>query len=257
MTDAPRPRRNRVTPFGTIEAVPEKGMFMGNRGRLLGPAGALVRQWATKAWIACKLSHRRRRVTFDDPDRYTPLFFHDEAVALAAGHRPCAECRPADYQRFKRAWAKAHGLGVDTFVSAKEIDDRLHRARFSTYFALMDTLPDGCFAELPSAPCHAALIWQGHAHVWSPQGYRRLRATPVGLAVSVLTPAPTVALLRAGYIPRVEFLTARPVDVFLPGLVKAVGHPDVSLALPVATRCTVPKALVVADPVLPSIRGRK
>ena len=39
------------------------------------------------------------------PGRYTELFFLDEATALAAGHRPCFECRRTDAQHFAEAWS--------------------------------------------------------------------------------------------------------------------------------------------------------
>jgi hypothetical protein len=40
--------------------------------------------------------------------RYTELFFLDEAVAFAAGHRPCAECRRERFNAFKDA-LRTHG----------------------------------------------------------------------------------------------------------------------------------------------------
>ncbi|MEC7963076.1 MAG: hypothetical protein VX201_07380, partial [Pseudomonadota bacterium] len=50
--------------------------------------------------------------------------FLDEAVALAAGHRPCHFCRHADAMRFKAAWADANGP-----TTAPEMDRILHPAR--------------------------------------------------------------------------------------------------------------------------------
>ena len=85
---------------------------MGNRGgafhlpdQTLGP-----RRWATTQWIACVLEFKGRHRQVMQPNRYTELFFLDEATALAAGHRPCFECRRADAERFAELWARAQGL---------------------------------------------------------------------------------------------------------------------------------------------------
>lgn len=105
--DASRaPARNRVTPSGLIVASPGRGAWMGNRGRLHDGAGSreIVRNHQTTAWITCRLQYRGRRAAQWHPRHYTPLFFLDEAVALAAGHRPCALCRRADYRTFRDAW---------------------------------------------------------------------------------------------------------------------------------------------------------
>src|SRR5688500_15168681 len=96
------PLQNRVTPFGEIEAAPARGLFMGNRGILHDANQQLGRaRWRHKSWVTCLLSFKDRRREVMAPRRYTELFFCDEAVALAAGHRPCAECRREDYERFR------------------------------------------------------------------------------------------------------------------------------------------------------------
>lgn len=87
------PRQNRVNPFGEIIATPERGTFMGNRGVLHDEEGRVRRKWKVKRWIVCVLEFRGRKRKVMTPRRYTELFFLDEATALAAGHRPCAECR--------------------------------------------------------------------------------------------------------------------------------------------------------------------
>ena len=100
------PLQNRVTPFSTIEAVPHRGLFMGNRGRLHDDHRRLVTTgWRSRAWLICLLEFRGRHRTVMAPRRYTELFFLDEAVALAAGHRPCAECRRPAFRAFMTAWA--------------------------------------------------------------------------------------------------------------------------------------------------------
>src|SRR6516162_4221037 len=103
------PRQNRVTPFGAIIATPERGTFMGNRGILHDDGGRIRRPWQVKRWLLCLLEFRRRKRTVMTPHRYTELFFLDEATGLAAGHRPCAECRHRRYRAFRDAWKLANG----------------------------------------------------------------------------------------------------------------------------------------------------
>ena len=99
------PLRNRVTPLGELVADPARGLVYGNRGCLHDDEGRIRRRYAGRRWIACRLEFRgRRRSALLQPGRYTELFFLDEATAFAAGHRPCAECRRADYDRFVAAW---------------------------------------------------------------------------------------------------------------------------------------------------------
>ena len=116
------PTRNRVTPFGEILATPERGTMMGNRGILHDAEGRIRRAWQVKRWLLCVLEFKERHRTVMTPNRYTELFFLDEAVSLAAGHRPCAECRRPRYHAFRAAW------GVPP-PSADEMDRALHPAR--------------------------------------------------------------------------------------------------------------------------------
>ena len=199
--------RNRVTPRGEIVAHPARGTLMGNRGgRLHDGARRLgARRWASKAWIACALDFRGRRREVMGPG-YTELFFLDEAVALAAGHRPCFECRRADARAFADAWASARGP-----AEAAAIDAALHAARIApgrrqaTTRAPASDLPDGAFVEGASGP---ALLIGGAALPWSAGGYGRPAPPPRGELVA-LTPAPTLDVLRAGYRPAVH-PSARP-----------------------------------------------
>ena len=105
------PRQNRVTPDGTLIAVPDRGLFWGNRGVLHDSAGRLVRYSRGRAWAICVLGFKGRRRQQWAPNRLTELYFLDEVTGLAAGHRPCGECRYRDYQAFKRSWARAFGGG--------------------------------------------------------------------------------------------------------------------------------------------------
>lgn len=202
------PLQNRVTPFGEIAAAPWRGSFTGNRGclhdadRRLGTA-----RWRTHAWVCCVLSFRGRWREPMPPRRWTALFFWDEAVALAAGHRPCGECRYRDHQRFKAAW-RAAGLPGHT---AREIDKVLHPARVTRdrrqlrHAAAFADLPDGAFYTAPDAPETPALKWRGDAWAWSPEGYRPARERSE--TVTVLTPAPMLHVLASGYVPQVALRT--------------------------------------------------
>jgi hypothetical protein len=207
-----RPLQNRVTPFGELIATPARGTLMGNRGRLHDPDRRIVRPVAGgyRAWVTCRLAFRGRQRTVMAPHRYTELFFLDEATALAAGHRPCGECRRADYRRFKATWLAANrdrGLGPDALIG--RIDRELHRDRLDpdgrprTYPARLRSLPDGVFVVLPGA-AEALLVWRGALAPWSPAGYGELRPSPRDDRVKVLTPRSTTAAIAAGYVPGVH-----------------------------------------------------
>ena len=206
------PLQNRVTPFGELIATTARGTLMGNRGRLHDPSRRIVRRTASgyRAWVTCRLEFRGRHRTVMTPDRYTELFFLDEATALAAGHRPCGECRRDDYRRFKATWLVANhdrGLGPDALIGA--LDGELHWDRLGpdgrsrTYPARVGSLPDGVFVVLPDAT-EALLVWHGRLAPWSPAGYGALRPSPRDDWVMVLTPRSTTATIAAGYAPAVH-----------------------------------------------------
>ncbi len=199
-------RENRVTPEGAIRAAAGRGLLTGNRGILCDDTGQ--RRWnhRHKAWISCVLDYRGHRQPLASARSWTPLFFLDEAVALAAGHRPCARCRRVAYHSFRAAWA----AGLGTAPRAAEMDNRLHHARLEPgsrrkrlWQADLADLPDGSFVALPSG---AHLLLCGALRPWSPAGYGPAlprTARPTGPA-AVLTPEPVVALLRAGYLPLIH-----------------------------------------------------
>lgn len=193
------PRQNRVTPFGTLIADPARGTFMGNRGCLHDAEGRLKgRLSTTRAWICCLTAFKDRRRPLLRPGRYTELFFLDEATALAAGHRPCAECRRADYSRFRAAWRAAGLPGtrapeIDATLDADRRDGRVQRH----HEARAKSLPDGAMILCDGEP---ALIHGGSLRPWFPGGYGPPRDRPEA-AVTVLTPASVVRVLAAGYAP--------------------------------------------------------
>jgi hypothetical protein len=206
------PRQNRVTPRGDLVAVAARGGLMGNRGRLHDPAGRIVRRQVAgyRAWVTCLLDFKGRRRPIMVPGRYTELFFLDEATALAAGHRPCGECRRSDFLRFKAAWLAANpgsrGAGP---TSIADIDREMHRDRLTadgrqrTFAMEPAVLPDGAFvARGTGGP--PLLIWAGSLRPWTPEGYGKAEARPAAGAVTVLTPASTVRALAAGYTPGVH-----------------------------------------------------
>ncbi len=205
------PRQNRVTPYGEIIATPERGAFMGNRGVLHDSEGRIKRAWQVKRWLVCVLEFRGRQRTVMSPNSYTELFFLDEATALAAGQRPCAECRHARFLDFCNAWKKAHGTVNDSRrPRADEIDNRLHAERLpaerSKRFVRgnLTDLPDGVFVKVEAWGEQAYLVWGDSLLAWSPGGYGERRPRPKSTPVLVLTPPSTVAAIRAGYAPVVD-----------------------------------------------------
>ena len=197
------PLQNRVTPFGDIVAIDQRGMFTGNRGIIHDVASKtlLNRRWSNKAWITCTLSDRGRWREVMGQRSWTELFFLDEAVALAAGHRPCFACRRASAEAFRAAWAQAHKL--DTPPSAPAIDAVLHserldhrRKRIHPLTMPITALPDGAAVVHDDA---AFIIAQGRAFRWSEHGYEPLQH--LAHADGLLTPPSTLQALRAGYRP--------------------------------------------------------
>jgi len=208
---ATRPYQNRVTPFGDVIATPARGLFLGNRGGRLHDNETRElgrRRWASRQWICCLLEFRGRRMEVFGPNHYTQLFFLDEATALAAGHRPCFECRRADALRFRDALVAGNpGLRFERPPTAAEMDRVLNAARLGPggtkrmFEAPAADLPPGTMLTLDGET--AWLLWNGELHRWTPAGYTERRPLPRG-AVTVLTPEPTVGALRAGYGPVVH-----------------------------------------------------
>lgn len=203
------PLQNRVNPFGAIFRTPARGTIFGNRGGALhNDRREIVRHWLGIRWITCVLEFKGRRRTVMTPRRYTELFFLDEAVSFAAGHRPCCECRRERFLAFQSAWGGR--------PRATEMDGVLHRARVDrrgrkvTYEAPLESLPNGCFVEIEGS---AFLVWDDALLLWTPERYALRERRPKDRMVTVLTPEPAVRCFRRGYVPSVhESALALPAD---------------------------------------------
>jgi hypothetical protein len=191
--------RNRVTPFGEILAVPGRGTLMGNRGILHDDQRTIVRDSQVRRWIACRLEFRGRHRRIMTPGSWTELFFLDEAAAFAAGHRPCAECRRADFVNFQDAWRRAYPGArpmADALDGVLHLERRVRPWVKRTFTADLATLPDGSYITLDE---RAWLVLDGVLLAWSADGYHDRRRRPIAGTVTVLTPPSIVAVLHAGY----------------------------------------------------------
>lgn len=198
------PLQNRVTPGGEIIATSARGTFLGNRGILHDDHQRIVRTSRNRQWLICRLEFKGRRRTLMNPGTYTELFFLDEAVALAAGHRPCGECRRERY----RAFIDAVNVGSDAPITrVAELDHQLNASRRAPRAtAAVVTLPDGVFIDLGDN--NFRLIWTGALHRWTPGGYVDPVAVDGALETVVVTPSLSVAALRGGYRVEVHGSTA-------------------------------------------------
>lgn len=199
------PLQNRVSPFGDLVATSERGMFIGNRGIIHDPATRTLtgRRWTTKAWIVCACEFKGRQRDVWGRRSWTELFFLDEATALAAGHRPCFECRRTAAKGFAEAWATGNRVALPR---AAEMDAVLHRERVDgrqmrrhPLTADPATLPDG---TVLASGDEAYLVRDGKLLLWSFGGYAP--AAPPSGPLDLLTPPATVAALRAGYQPHLH-----------------------------------------------------
>ena len=185
--------RNRVTPYGEIVAAPLRGAWMGNRG-CIHRDHEIVRPWNGKRWIICTLEYKGNVAPKWVPGRWTALFFHDEAVAFAAGHRPCALCRRADYERYSHAVKMTGADPIDARLHAERLDGRKKR----THRIPWAEIPPGAFVDIDG---FAHLVLADRLHPWSVEaGYGGARPRPTeGGDAAVLTPPLSLAAVRAGY----------------------------------------------------------
>jgi hypothetical protein len=191
--------QNRVTPWGEIVATPLRGGWTGNRG-ILHDGHRIVRSHASDLWITCALSFQGRWSEQWRPHHFTWLYFHDEAVSLAAGHRPCAECRRGDYLSYREAWAEALTTAAPT---AKQMNQQLHGERIvrGTHTRRLHAmpwrgLPDGVFVRMAD---ELAVVVGEHLTQWTLAGYGTRLARPRTGEAAVVTPPSSVAALLAGY----------------------------------------------------------
>ena len=202
MADRRGPLQNRVTPFGDIVAIPQRGLFTGNRGIIHDPATKtlLNKRWATRAWLVCVTEYKGKRRAVMGGRSWTELFFLDEAIALSAGHRPCFFCRRRSAEAFRDAWARARGgerplaPQIDAVLHAERLDGR--RKRIHALPGPVGELPDGAVIAADGA---AYTIAHGRAYRWGEEGYETARSIP--RADSLLTPPSTLRAIRAGYRP--------------------------------------------------------
>ncbi len=195
------PLQNRVTPSGDIVAVPQRGLFTGNRGIIHDPqTKTLTRRWAGKAWLTCVCEFRGRRREVMGGRSWTELFFLDEATALAAGHRPCFFCRRDDASRFRAAWERGNRVSD---MHAPDMDEVLHRERLNgrdkrlhELTIAIEALPDGAMVQ---DGAESYLILNGRPLKWSFDGYSKA-PRPLANAM-LLTPPSTLRALGAGYRP--------------------------------------------------------
>ena len=204
------PLQNRVDPFGAIHAVPDRGLFMGNRGGCfhLPDQTLKPRQWTSQRWIICVLDFKGRKRALMQPGLYTELFFLDEATALASGHRPCYECRRPDALAFRAALKTAGILPASDSISAV---DALVAGEIQSMMkdqSVRDTVDP---ARLPDGAIFAsggqAFLKQGNAaRPWSFAGYDA--PAPLPPQATRLTPQATCAALAAGYVPTLHTTAA-------------------------------------------------
>jgi hypothetical protein len=197
------PKQNRVTPFGELIATECRGTLLGNRGCLHDEQQRVRRPFACKRWIYCVLQFRGRHRTVMTPGHYTELFFFDEATALAAGHRPCAECQRARYLLFREHWAAANpGQFSSAVPGADDMDRVLHAERIEgqhgkrTYRDRLSRLPSGVMvAGEDGAAC---LVLEHALLPWSAGGYGPAVPRPADAEVRVLTPPSVVRAITHG-----------------------------------------------------------
>ena len=202
------PRRNRVDPFGDLHASETRGLFTGNRGCLVDDRRELVRHHRGQLWIICVTSYRDWRSPLDQPGRWTPLFFLDDAVGLAAGHRPCGLCRRQAYLSYQAAISR--GLGRDRPLAAVELNRLLAGERLQPgrglvragdrmlWSAEIDDLPSGAVVLVSKTPL---LVLDDLLFEFDFAGWHDPRPRPKGVRVQVLTPPLSVRALDNGFVP--------------------------------------------------------
>jgi hypothetical protein len=203
------PLQNRVDPWGRLHAVSSKGTLLGNRGILHNANREIIAPWKHKAWVTCALTFENRRRQIFSKGNYSELFFLDEATALAAGHRPCAECRRDRFNEFKSTWLAGNSDALtDKKKTIAEIDRIMHTERAIAgggkriYEAELGTLRPGVIVSIDD---QAYLLWAHRLLLWSFGGYQTstIEVNPTQ-TVAVLTPRSVVNAIAQGFEPIVH-----------------------------------------------------
>lgn len=204
--------QNRINPFGNIIETPHRGAWTGNRGVIHNDKKQIIRAFKSKAWITCALEFKGMKRIVMSPNRWTELFFLDEATAFAAGHRPCAYCRRTDFNQFKALWLKANRELFEladekmTTIDAVLQEERLKKnGAKKVHSAPLLSLPDGvifCFKNDKTKPF---LIYKNHLFEWHESGYLSAMKMPeINDEVSVLTPLSIINVFKQNYVPQVD-----------------------------------------------------
>jgi hypothetical protein len=198
-----------VDPWGDLHAASGRGLLTGNRGCVVDDRERVVRHHGSSLWIACALKFRDWKWPLARPKRWTPLFFLDDAVALAAGHRPCATCRARDYAAYRDAVTTAAGARSPLLASA--LNDRLHAERHRrgrgleragdriTWQAPHAQLPDGTVIAAADRSCR--LVTCDRLLRFTFDGWSDPSPRPMEGDATVLTPPTSVQALAHGYRP--------------------------------------------------------
>ena len=195
--------------WGDLHAAAPRGLLTGNRGCVVDDHERVVRHHGSSLWIACLTEFRDWRWPLARPRRWTPLFFLDDAVALAAGHRPCATCRRADYA----AYNDAVTLAIDSPLPLRawQLNERLQAERHRrgrglvragdriVWSARYAELPDGTVVVAPDGSCR--LVVEDRLLRFSFDGWVGATPRPFVGEATVLTPPTSVAALAHGYQP--------------------------------------------------------
>lgn len=189
------PLQNRVDPYGNLYESTGRGSLTGNRGCLHNADRRVIKHFQVKRWIICLLEFKNRKREIMKKGHYTELFFLDEPTALAAGHRPCAECQRAKFNAFKQAWFDGNGIQLGKI---EELDSILHEERISTDKPLIqiDHLPDNTMIEIGLKPF---LIKGSLLYPWTFAGYDRPIKKPSG-EVKLITPVSIIKAFNNGYL---------------------------------------------------------
>ena len=182
---------------------------MGNRG-ILHDGNTLVRNAVGDDWIYCVTAALSDPKEFMAPGKFTDLFFLDEATALSAGHRPCAQCNHARFTEFIQFWKKTHD-GANVFADDVDAELKTHRIQAKkqvTYRADARELPAGVMSRERGRPEPLLMFRYEHpkraeqwcVYPWTSHGYGVKESRPEG-EVEVLTPLPIVKIIDAGFTP--------------------------------------------------------